>query len=173
MSKYSTSSLIVKSSTGLYQYALTSYTYSVLRVLLNWCRHSKINQFMVKYLQRSSSLKSSATYRICSNLFSSVDRLWDRLYDFAVKTGKASSVISLIQKTFYSSNGSIAYSLFILFFCGGFGVVTILLGTFNSTKAILLALGFLTSTLLLVGKSSWSACLKGSLFRRIVLYVFD
>ena len=173
MDKYASSSLIVKLSAGINKYFLTSYTYKLFRVLLNWCRHSMINQFLVKYLQRSSSLKYSVTYRICAKCFSSIDRLWDRLYDFAVKGGKASYVISFIRKTFCRTNSSIAYSLFILFFSCGFGVTSILFGTFNNIKALLLVLGFLTSTVLLVGKSSWAVCREGSLFWHIVLYVFD
>jgi hypothetical protein len=173
LSKYSSTSLIFKSSYGLYQYFLNSYTYKVIGVLLKWYRLSKINQFIVKYLQRSSSLKYSTSYRICSKVFSSVDRLWDRSYDFVEHSGKTSNVVSFVRKTFCSSDSTVAYSLLILFFTCGFGVTSLLLGTFNNIKAVLVVLGFLTSILLLVGKSSWSACLKGSLFWRIVSYVFD
>jgi len=166
-------SLIVKLSAGLYHYLLTSYTYKVLNVLLNWFKHSEIHHCITKYLHRSSSLTHSATYRICAKLFSSIDRLLDRLFSFVEKSGKASYVIAFIRKTFCDTNSSLAYSLFILFFSCGFGVTSILLRTFNNMKAILLLLGFLTSTLLLVRKSSWAACRKGSLFWRITLYIFD
>jgi len=173
LGKYLSTSLIFKSSHGLYHYFSTSYTYKVLRVLLNWWRHSEINQFIAKYMKRSSSLKYSATYELCARAFSTFDSLWDRLYAFTVKNGKSSYVISFIRKTFCSTSSSIAYSLFILFFSCGFSVTSIILETFNNIKAVLLALGLLTSTFLLVGKSSWTACRKGSLFWRIAQYIFD
>ncbi|MHB8062552.1 MAG: hypothetical protein ACYDG2_07965 [Ruminiclostridium sp.] len=173
MGKYQSTSLIFKSSYGLCQYFLTSYTYKVFRVLLNWCRDSEINQFIAKYLHRSSSLKYSVTYRICSRAFSSVDRLWDKSYDYAVKSRKTSKIISFVSRTFGSTGSSITYSLFLLFFSCGFGVTSLLLGTFSNIKAILLVLGLLASIFLLVDKARWSACIKGSLFWRITLYVFD
>lgn len=173
MDKYLSTSSIFKSSYGLYKYFLTSYTYKMLSVLMNWCKHSKINQLITKYLQRSPSLKYSVTYRICSKVFSSVDRLWDKLYGFALITGNTSHVISFIRKTFCTNSSSIAYSIFILFFSCGFGVTSILSGNFNNIKAILLVLGLLVSILLLVDKSKWAACRQNSLFWRIILYVLD
>lgn len=168
-----TTSSIVKLSAKLNKYFLSSYTYKVVRVILNWCRYSEINQFIIAYLERSSSLKYSVTYRIFSKVFFSIDKVWDIFYDFAVNLTKTSYVISFIRRTFCGSSSSLAYSLFILFFSCGFGVTSISLGTFNNIKAVLLALGFLVAILLLVGKSSWVACRKGSLFWRIALYIFD
>lgn len=173
MSKYSSSSLTIKVLGSLNQYFLKSYTSKVFRVLASWYRYSKINQIIAKFFKRSSSLKHSTTCRICSKVFFSIDRLWDRLSTFAVKSREDSYVISFIQKNFCRISSSIAYSLFVLFFSCGFGVTSILTGTFNNTKAILLVLGFLVATLFLVGREGWTAYLKGSLFWNIVLYVFD
>lgn len=159
--------------TNLYEYYLASHTGKVLRTLENWCRYSKINRFIIKYLQRSSSLKYSLIYSFCSKAFQFVDRLWDSLYGLVTASADSSFVITLIRKTLWSTNKLFAYSLLILFFSCSFGVTSILLGTFNNIKAVLLVLGLLTSTLLLVNKSSWIACRKNSLVLRIISYIFD
>ena len=173
MGKYSSTSFIGNILYSLYSYLLSSYTYRVLQILLNWCKHSKVNQLLVNYLLRSSSLKNSVTFRSCSKIFSYIDSLWDGLYKFGVKSGKTSCVVAFIRKTFNNSSSSIAYSIFALFFSCGFGVTSILLGTFSYIKAILLVLGLLVSVLLLVEKSRWMACLRGSLFWHIAIYIFD
>lgn len=173
MNKYLSSSLISNLANGLYHNFVSSYTYKVLRFFNNCYKHSKLNQLIMNYLLRASTLKHSATYRICSKVFSSVDRLWDWLYAFGVKIGKTSYVLAFIKKTFYTTSSSIAYSLFILCFSCGYGVTSILLGSFNNIKAILLVLGLLISILFLVEKPRWIACLRGSLFWRIALYLFE
>jgi hypothetical protein len=173
LAKYLSTSLIFKSSHDLYNYFLTSQTFKVLCVLLNWCSNSKINQLISKYLQRSSHFKYSKTYKVCSKVFSSIDRLWDKLFNAAVICGRSSIVIAFIKRTFCSNSSFITLSVFVLFFSCGYGATSILSGTFSNTKAILVLSGFLIANLLLVEKSRWSACLRGSLFLRIILYIFD
>jgi len=173
LEQYTSTSLIFRAANILCRYFVASNTYKVLCILLNWYRNSKVNEFFESYLSKNSSLKHSVTYRICSKLFSFFNKLWDRLYNFGICCGNSSCVISFIKNSFCKANSFIALALMILFFSFGFGVTTVFLGSFNAIKAILVALGILTSLLLFCGNTRWATCLKSSMFWRFALYIFD
>lgn len=152
---------------------VSSRTYKVMCILLNWCRNSAINGFFIRYLARNSSLKYSLTYRFLSKVFSLFDRLWDKLYNFALSCGKSSSILSLIRAAFCNNKSFEAYGIVALFFSLGFSTTCLLLGTFDILKSAIAGMGIIVSLLLFIGKNRWTAYLKGSWFWRFMIYFFD
>lgn len=150
-----------------------SVTFRFMCIILDWCRSSQTNRFILWYLGRTSSLKYSAIYRICSKIFRAFDRLWDKLYEFTVRCGNSSLLISFIRGNFSGSGSFGAFSLIILFFSIGFGATNLILGTFSIMKAAFTVMGVLASLLLLPGRKRWKACLESSMFWQFVQYIFD
>lgn len=173
MVQYTNTSFIFKVLDRFRSYFIASCTYKVLDVLLEWCKHSEINQLIVLFLARNSSLKHSITFKICSKVFSFFDHLWEKLYNFGTNCGNSSYVISFITNSFCNENSFEALGLLVLFFSFGFGVTSLLLGNFYTLQAILVGLGVLIALLLFLGKPKWVACLKNSIFWRFALYIFD
>lgn len=166
-------SLIVKTFYGLYRYFLSSYTCKTLIRINSWYKFSKTNRLVHHYLNKSSLLKFSVTYRIGSNLFSFIDRIWDKLYIWIVNISQTSTTVNVLTKFNSFQSKSIASCLFILFFSCSYSISSILLGSFSYFRAALVLLGFLISALLLTEKSSWISCFKYSLFRHVFSYIFD
>lgn len=173
MEQILSNSLIYRALETLRNYFIASETCKILVVLLNWCRNSAINKFIMRYLAKNSSLKHSLTYRIFYKLYLFFDRLWDRLYHFGARCGKSSRVISGIRDIFVSDNSFLPYGLIVLFFSIGFAMTSLILGTFGTLKAAFAGMGIVISLLLFIGKTRWTNCLKGSIFWRFVLYIFD
>lgn len=173
MNDYLETSFIVKTYTLLYKYFLSSFTCRIFSILSNICKESKTNHYINRYLHKSSTLRYSFVYKVYSEALSSVNKFFDMLYRFIALCANDSSVINYIRKTFFSSNNLAACSLFILFFSCALSITSILIGTFNYMKAILLVLGLLVSAALLASKTSWNACRKNSLALRVILYIFD
>ncbi len=173
MEQLTNTSIIFRSANGLTRWIKASALFSVMCVILGWCRNSQINRFILWYLGRDSSLKYSVTYRVCSRIFGLFDRLWDKLCDFCTNCGSSSAFISFIMNTFSGSGSFASFSLLIMFFSFGFGVTTLALGTFNTIKAALIILGIVVSLLLLPGRRKWKACLENSMFWHFVQYIFD
>lgn len=173
MANYSETSFIVKKYTKLQEYYSTSSTRKVFNTLANWYSCSITSYLAMKYLQKASTLRYSSVYTSCSKGYKAVDSLWDKLYFLLAAYASSSLVTCFIRKTFCGTNNLFACSLFVLFFSFGFSITSILFGTFNNIKAILLIIGLLASALLLVNKPSWTACKKNSLFWRIIAYIFD
>lgn len=166
-------SLIVKTYTRLYKYYLSSCTCSMFGSLLDICKNSKTNHYIFRYLHKSSTLHYSFAYKVCSKALKSVNKFFDMLYRFIALCSADSAVINFIRKTFCSSNNTAACSLFILFFSCALSITSLLIGTFNYMKAILLVLGLLASAVLPAGKTSWKECRKNSLALRVISYIFD
>ena len=173
MEQLTSTSIIFRTANGLTRWFKASVLFSVMCVILEWCRNSQINRFILWYLGKDSSLKYSVTYRVCSRIFGSFDRLWDKLCDFGANCGSSSAFISFIRNTFSGSGSFASFSLMILFFSIGFGVTTLALGTFNTIKAAFIILGIVVSLLLVPGRRKWKACLENSIFWHFVQYIFD
>ncbi|AEY67820.1 hypothetical protein [Clostridium sp. BNL1100] len=173
MEQLTSTSVIFRTANGLTRWFKASVLFSVMCVILGWCRNSQINRFILWYLGRDSSLKYSATYKVFSRIFGLFDRLWDKLCDFGANCGSSSAFISFIRNAFSGSGSFASFSLMILFFSIGFGVTTLALGTFNTMKAAFIILGIVVSLLLLPGRRKWKACLENSMFWHFVQYIFD
>ncbi len=173
MSQYTETSLIFIVLNYIYRYFTGSVTYKVFISILNSFKHSGLNRLINKYLGRNSSLKYSVTFRLCSRIFSFFSRLWDMLYSFGEQCGNSSYVISFISNSFCGARSFEAYGLVILFFSIGFCASSLFLGTLGTLQIILSGTGILASLLLFIGRAGWEACLKNSIFRRIVIYFFD
>ncbi|EPR08061.1 hypothetical protein [Ruminiclostridium papyrosolvens] len=173
MEQLTNTSVIFKTANGLTRWFKASVLYKVMCVLLEWCRNSQINRFILGYLGRDSSLKYSSTYKVFSQIFGLFDRLWDKLCDFGANCGSSSAFISFIRNAFLGSGSFASFSLMIMFFSIGFGVTTLALGTFNTIKAAFIIFGIVVSLLLLPGRRKWKACLENSMFWHFVQYIFD
>ncbi|ACL77226.1 hypothetical protein Ccel_2932 [Ruminiclostridium cellulolyticum H10] len=173
MEQFTGTSVIFKAANGLTGWFKASVLFKVLSVILDWCRNSQINRFILWYLGRNSSLKYSATYRVCSRIFGFFNRLWDKLCNFSSNCGSSSIFISFIRSNFTGYGSFVAFSIVILFFSMGFGATSLALGTFNTMKAVLMLLGIIVSLLLLPGRKKWKACLENSMFWHFVQYIFD
>ncbi len=172
-SGYYRNSLTAKWLEMFYNCFRNSRICGVFTVIWDFSVQSTSNRLLRKYLLHSWALPGSRTHAVCSSMFSAVDRRLDGVYRFLKNCFESSATVKFFVRILAGFGSLLSASMFVLCFSCAYGIASMLMGTFNNFRFVIMVSGILLSLFLLVGKPRWAACAENSLFRRIFLYFLD